>query len=292
MPPDGSGPNLVTLTSPSDTVAAGPDGASTTSSRRWTRSAPATSLPSADPDTRRRRASLQQGLQRHGRLLELAAFRDSHADACRTSRCRAPAASPIRAGDRQRLQGGVRLHPDRPGRQGTVLRREQLRLAAQPRPARASWPTGSSSATSPTRRTCCSSAGSPRAELQRGGRQLVLGRAVADPGRLGRLPGMSNQRPAFVKHLLPRRRDRAEPVGPEPVHDDAHLLPAATRLQHRLPEVLRDNDSGGTWLFDDEAALAGPGRLPVHRHPDRRHRPRRSGRTASTPACSTRRTRA
>ena len=38
--------------------------------------------------------------------------------------------------DRQRLQGRVRLHQDRSGRRGAVLRRQQLRLPAQPRPAR------------------------------------------------------------------------------------------------------------------------------------------------------------
>ena len=55
--------------------------------------------------------------------------------------------------------------------------------------------------------------------------------AVADPGRLGRLPARATNDTAFVRPVLPRRRDRAEPVGPEPVHDDAHLLPVAARLR-------------------------------------------------------------
>ena len=49
-------------------------------------------------------------------------------------------------------------------------------------------------------------------ELQRAGRELVLGRAVAHPAGLGRLPG-DDQRHRVRQQVLPRRRERRRARG-------------------------------------------------------------------------------
>ena len=174
--------------------------------------------------------------------------------------------------DRQRLQGRVHLHQDRPGRRGAVLRREQLRLPAQPRPARHPGQPVRGWATSPTRRTCCSTAGSPRQpNFNERRRQLVLGRAVADPGRLGRLPGETNDT-AFVSQYFHDDADGPSQWGPSLytlMHTDyLAQLSATTGYLKRS----NDNDSGGTWLFDDETALAGLAAYKYIADADRQHR--------------------
>ena len=98
------------------------------------------------------------------------------------------------------------------------------------------------------------------------------------------VPG-EHQRHRVRQPVLPRRRERAEPVGAEPVHADAHRLPVAAQRDHRA------TSSGPT-----TTTPAAPGCSTTRRRwpdwpPTRTSRPgsatppRRSGPTAPTPAC-------
>ena len=126
---------------------------------------PTVSLPSvgALTSSRSNRGALpyDTAYQPHGRLLERHGCRSSRDSRCPTSPCPTPTTwhDPGHR-DRQRLQGRLHLHQDRAGRRSAVLRRQQLRLAAQPRRARDPGQSLRAAATSPTRRTCCSPPGS------------------------------------------------------------------------------------------------------------------------------------
>ena len=160
---------------------------------------------------------------------------------------------------------------------------QQLRLAAEPRRAR--HPGQPVHARGLLRRAEPAAHGPDlrSVELQRVRRQLVLGRPVADPAGLGHIPG-EDQRHLVRQPVLPRRRERAQPVGAEPLHADAHDYLAQLSATTGYLKRSNDNDSVGTWLFDDETALAGPGGLQVHRHPDRQHG-RGQWADGPTPAC-------
>ena len=79
------------------------------------------------------------------------------------------------------------------------------------------------------RRTCCSRPGSRSAQLQRARRQLVLGRARGGPRWPGPQYLETTNDTTFVSQYFHDDASGPEPVGAEPVHDDAHRLPVSAQ---------------------------------------------------------------
>ena len=159
VPAGQSGPNLVPLNQAIRHGRAGPDRASRL--RRGGRHVQVRRrCPTAATLSRVGRGVLRPRLRAHGRLLEAAAVGHPAAVAAQRHAAATPTASPAPA---RRSTTPTRPRSSTPGSCRSASRRSPApttTTGCSTTTCPASWPTGSSSATSPTRRTCCWSAGS------------------------------------------------------------------------------------------------------------------------------------
>ena len=253
VPAGQSGPNLVALNSPSETVAPGQTVRHDFAAAVDTFGS-GVALP--DPATLATAAASYHSAFRHmksfwnQRLSAIPTFR------CRTSRCRRATGSLTPA---RRSTTPTRRRLSTPGSCKSTSRHFPARTTTtgcSTTTCRASWTTASNSATSRTRRTCCCRGALGNPNFNEEGANWYWDGVWRTPVAWA-ITSRGTNDVAFVKQYFHDDANGPSQWGPSMytmMHTDfLSQLNATTGYL----KASFDNDSGGTWLFDDETALAG-----------------------------------